>query len=169
MLPALVAVLAAVALAELNGRELQPPGGSNDAQRGSSRKRASLRSVPFSKTLPFPEGIIVPIWPDLGWCRFQVVLFNPEGLIRAQRWTIPSTSVQKYLAKKHNILPFFVGFVFLFWGGLEFFHWRRASSFFCAGVGNDMELAAFAAAFAASDFVTKPVNPLNHLNHNYLR
>jgi len=69
------------------------------------------------------------------------------------------------------MLPlFFVGFVFLlfFWGG-EFFHWRRASFFFAQGVANDMELTAFAAAFAASDFVTKPVNPLNHLNHNYLR
>ena len=135
MLPALVAVLAAVALAELNGRELQPPGGSNDAQRGSSRKRASLRSVPFSKTLPFPEGIIVPIWPDLGWCRFQVVLFNPEGLIRAPRWTIPSTSVQKYLAKKHNILPLCRFYFFVLGGGLSFFIGGELLLFFAQGWG----------------------------------
>ena len=54
------------------------------------------------------------------------------------------------------MLPlFFVGFVFLlFFLGGEFFHWRRASFFFAQGVANDMELTAFAAAFAASDFVT---------------
>jgi len=69
------------------------------------------------------------------------------------------------------MLPlFFVGFVFLlfFWGG-SFFIGGELLFFFAQGVANDMELTAFAAAFAASDFVTKPVNPLNHLNHNYLR